>query len=162
MRWLPYTVLMAVMFLPIQGRERHAPYIGGPVDNPRAHTFLTYMARMGQRDFGGAWKLRYGIARREFLIRSEREWNEYHTAFRQSGFTFSGWRIRVLDIEEDAGGNLYVGVDQIFVLEHAGRRLFRHAGILFRVTFVQDRIHTIDPIRGLFTRDDWQRGAEGS
>lgn len=162
MRFFAHTLLMAALAFPIQGRESQSLYCGGPVQNPLADAFLRYMALMGHHRFHAAWRLRYGISQGEFLVRSEREWDEYRHTFRQRGFTFHGWRIRVLHIEIDPGGNIYAEVDQIFDLERSGRRLFRHAGFLFRVTFVRGRIHTVDPIRGLFIHDEWERPEEGS
>ncbi|MFQ5961144.1 MAG: hypothetical protein ACE5MG_07090, partial [Candidatus Methylomirabilales bacterium] len=128
------------------GAEPPAPLYDGP---PPAHrdvdTFYRYMALLGQHRFSEAFQYRVGVTRETFLQQARAEWQDYSNLFERAGFTFLGWKVRALDYSEDVGGNVYIRMIQIFRLQKENRLVLRHVGFLFRVTFSNQKIYTLDP-----------------
>lgn len=82
------------------------------------------------------------------------EWQDYRTLYARARFTFLGWDGRAVDYSDDVGGNAYIRLIQIFRLRKGDQLILRHTGFLYRVTFHNRKIFTVDPYRGEFLREE--------
>lgn len=148
-------ILTGLVWLLVAGGSGAEPLYEGP---PPAHLnvdgFYRYMALLGQHRLDEAFQYRVGVTRQAFLRQARAEWQDYRELFERAGFTFLGWNVRALDFSEDVGRNTYIRMIQIFRLRKGDRHVLRHVGFLFRVTFSNQKIYTLDPYRGEVLRDE--------
>ncbi len=151
-------MLMGLLWLLVVGSSGAAPstdlYEGPPPAHPGVDTFYRYMALLGQKRFEEAFQYRAGVRREPFLRQARAEWQDYRTLYARAGFTFLGWNVRAVDYSDDGGGNAYIRLIQIFRLRKGDLLILRHTGFLYRVTFRNQQIFTIDPYRGEFLREE--------
>lgn len=151
-------VLIGLLWLLFVGSSGAAPstdlYGGAPPAHPGVDAFYRYMALLGQKRYEEAFQYRADVRREAFLQQARAEWQDYRTLFSRTGFSFLGWDVRAVDYSEDAGGNAYIRLIQIFRLRKGDRLILRHTGFLYRVTFRNQQISTIDPYRGEFLREE--------
>lgn len=151
-------MLVGLLWLLFAGSPGAAPstdlYDGTPPAHPGVDAFYRYMALLGQKRYEEAFQYRARVGREAFLEEARAEWQDYQTLFAHRGLTFLGWDVRAVDYSEDAGGNAYIRLIQIFRLRKGDRLILRHAGFLYRVTFSNQKIYTLDPYRGEFLREE--------
>ena len=148
-------ILTGLVWLLVAGGSGAEPlYEGPPPAHPSVDGFYRYMALLGQHRLEEAFQYRVGVTRQAFLRQARAEWQNYRELFERAGFTFLGWNVRALDFSEDVGGNTYIRMIQIFHLQKGDRLVLRHVGFLFRVTFSNQKIYTVDPYRGEVLRDE--------
>ncbi len=137
------------------GAEPPSPlYEGPPPANRDVDNFYRYMALLGQHWFIEAFQYLVGVTRETFLQQARAEWQDYRNLFERAGVTFLGWKVRAVDYSEDVGGNAYIRMIQIFRLQKEDRLVLRHVGFLYRVTFSNQKIYTLDPYRGEVLREE--------
>ncbi len=151
-------ILTGLVWLLVAGNSAAEPpmplYEGPPPANRDVDNFYRYMALLGQHRFREAFQYRVGVPRETFLQQARTEWQDYGDLFERAGFTFLRWKVRAVDYSEDVGGNAYIRMIQIFRLQKEDRLVLRHVGFLYRVTFSNQKIYTLDPYRGEVLREE--------